>query len=123
MLEPGECLHVVATVDNQRTSIYRDGIKLDSDVYTGQITPKAGNAPVRIGTRDFNSFFKGQIYGVRFWNRRLTDDEIANLFSTGLVSTSGLVAEYLLNQDIAPDSVSDHNGIIHAPVWISKDES
>ena len=56
LLEPGECLHVVATVDNQRTSIYRDGIKLDSDVYTGQITPKAGNAPVRIGTRDFNSF-------------------------------------------------------------------
>ena len=122
LLEPGECIHVVATVDHQKTSIYRNGIKRDSDIYAGQITLKAGNAPVRIGTRDFNSFFKGQIYEVRFWNRCLTDNEIANLFSAGIVSTTGLVAEYLLTQDIAPDSVSDHNGIIHTPVWISKDE-
>jgi hypothetical protein len=59
---------------------------------------------------------------MRFWNRCLTDNEIANLFSTGIVSTNGLVAEYLLTQDISPDSVGDHNGIIHTPVWISKDE-
>jgi Concanavalin A-like lectin/glucanases superfamily len=123
LLEPGERIHVVATVDHQKTSIYRDGIKRDSDIYAGQIAPKAGNTPVRIGTRDFNSFFKGQIYEVRFWNRCLTDNEIANLFSTGIVSTNGLVAEYLLNQDIAPDSAGDHNGIIHSPVWIFKDES
>jgi hypothetical protein len=123
LLEPGERIYVVATVDHQKTSIYRDGIKRDSDIYTGQITPKAGNAPVRVGTRDFNSFFKGQIYEVRFWNRCLTDNEIANLFSTGIVSTNGLVAEYLLTQDIAPDSAGDHNGIIHSPIWIFKDES
>jgi hypothetical protein len=120
VLEPGEHIHVVATVDHQQTSIYRDGIRRDSDIYKGQITTQAGKAPVRIGTRDFNSFFKGRIYEVRFWNRCLTNNEVANLFSTNLVPTSGLVAEYLLNQDIATDSVGDHNGIIHAPFWISK---
>jgi hypothetical protein len=122
VLKPGERIHVVATVDHQQTSIYRDGIRRDHDLYTGQITPQAGNAPVRIGTRDFHSFFEGQIYEVRFWNCCLTDNEIANLFSSNLVPTNGLVAEYLLTQDIAPDSIGDHNGIIHAASWTSKDK-
>jgi hypothetical protein len=118
-IAPGEHIHVVATVDDRQTSIYRDGVRRDRDVYTGRIVPRAGNAPVRIGTRDFNSFFQGQIYGVRFWNRCLTDSEIADLFNSGTVPNNGLVAAYLLNEDIAPDSVGENNGIIHSPVWIS----
>jgi hypothetical protein len=74
---------------------------------------------VRIGTRDFKSFFQGGIREVRVWNRCLTDNEIANLSGNNIVSTNGLIAEYLLTQDIAPDSVGKHNGIIHTPVWIS----
>jgi Concanavalin A-like lectin/glucanases superfamily len=120
-IEPGEHIHVVATVDDRQTSIYRDGVKRDSDVYKNQITPKAGNAPIRIGTRDFNSFFKGQIYGVRFWNRCLTENEIADLFNLNIVSNNGLFAEYPLAEDIAPDSVGENNGIIHSPTWISTD--
>jgi hypothetical protein len=98
-LQPGEWIHVVATVDDRQTSIYRDGIKRDRDLYIGQITPQTGNAPVRIGTRDFKSFFQGGIREVRVWNRCLTDDEIANLSSDDVVSIDGLIAEYLLIQD------------------------
>jgi Concanavalin A-like lectin/glucanases superfamily len=104
-IEPGEHIHVVATVDDRQTSIYRDGVRRDRDVYTDRITPKAGNSPVRIGTRDFKSFFQGQIYRVRFWNRCLKENEITDLFNSGTVSNNGLVATYLLTEDIAPDSV------------------
>ncbi len=117
-LAPGEWIHVVGMADNHRTTIYRDGVKRDSDVYAGKVTPHAGNAPLRIGTRDLNSFFQGEISEVRVWNRLLTDAEVADLFNADGVPGDGLVAEYLLTQDIAPDLAGDHSGIIHSPTWV-----
>lgn len=117
-LDPGQWIHVVGTADTRRTSIYRDGVKRDSDVYAGKITPQAGGAPLRIGTRDLNSFFQGEISEVRLWNRVLTDGEIADLFDAGDIPPDGLIAEYLLTQDIAPDLAGDHSGIIHSPTWV-----
>ncbi|MFN8475259.1 MAG: LamG domain-containing protein [Anaerolineae bacterium] len=117
-LEPGQWIHVVGAADTHRTYIYRDGIRRDSDVYAGKITPHAGNAPLRIGTRDLNSFFQGEISEVRLWNRLLSDSEVADLFNAGIAPAQGLVAEYLLTQDIAPDSAGRHNGVIHAPSWL-----
>ena len=64
-----------------------------------------------------NSFFQGEISEVRIWNRLLNDAEVAELYSSDVVPT-GLVAEYLLKQDIAPDSAGNHDGIIFTPVWI-----
>ncbi len=120
-LHPGEWLHVVGAADAQRTCIFRDGLKRDSDVYTGKVTPQAGSAPLRIGTRDLKSFFHGEIRDVRIWNRMLTDAEVAELHDSDVVPTTGLVAEYLLTRDIAPDRAGGHDGIIHAPVWIPQD--
>lgn len=120
-VQVGEWIQVTGVADNQsqQTTIYKDGIKRHSDVYTGKITPEAGNAPPRIGTRDLNSFFQGEIREVRVWNRLLTDSEIADLYNTNNIPTNGLIAEYLLTQDIAPDSAGSHNGIIYFPTWIS----
>lgn len=117
-LEPGQWIYVVGAADNHRTSIYRDGVKRDSDVYVGKVTPQAGNAPLCIGTRDLNSFFQGEIGEVRVWNRLLTDAEVAGLFNAGVVPSDRLVAEYLLTQDIAPDSAGGHTGVIHSPTWL-----
>jgi Concanavalin A-like lectin/glucanases superfamily len=120
-LQVGEWIQVTGVVDNQsqQTAIYKDGIKRDQDVYTGKITPEAGKAPLRIGTRDLNSFFQGKIREVRVWNRLLTDSEVADLYNTNDIPSNGLIAEYLLTQDIAPDSAGSHNGIIYAPTWIA----
>ena len=66
-------------------SIYRDGVLRDSDLLdqsaTGGVTiiPEDGDAPVRIGTRDFNSFFQGAISRVAIFGRRLADGEQAAL--------------------------------------------
>jgi hypothetical protein len=39
-----------------------------SEIYVPQITPAHGSANLRIGTRDFKSFFQGAIREVRIWN-------------------------------------------------------
>jgi Uma2 family endonuclease len=49
----------------------------------------------------------------------LLADIMKALFNSGTVSNNGLVATYLLTEDIAPDSVGEKDGIIHAPVWVS----
>ncbi len=118
-LQPGEWIHVVGAADQQRTYIYRDGVLRDSDVYAASITPQAGLAPMRIGTRDLHSFFLGEIREVRLWNRLLTALEIQDLYASDLVPPDGLVAEYLLTQDIAPDTACGHTGTIYKGTWIS----
>jgi Concanavalin A-like lectin/glucanases superfamily len=71
--QPGEWIHVVDAADGERAYIYRDGAKRDSEVYAGNVSPQASGAPLRIGTRDLNSFFAGEIHGVRIWSRLLTE--------------------------------------------------
>jgi hypothetical protein len=58
---------------------------------------------LRIGTTTLESFFKGSIRDVRIWNRALSASEISALYN-GNVSRTGLVAEYLLEGDTAPDT-------------------
>src|SRR5919202_734727 len=112
----GEWLHVVGTADGERTAIYSNGEFKDCDRYTGNgpgpchtypadlwVVPQRGNSPLRIGTRDRKSFFQGAIREVRLWDRALTADEVSTLYA-GRVPAGGLVAAYLLQQDVACDS-------------------
>jgi hypothetical protein len=76
-----------------------------------------GTAPLRIGTRDRESFFLGAIREVRIWSRALTAAEVDVLYG-GSVPQDGLVAEYLLRQDIALDSTGLCNGFIMGASWV-----
>jgi hypothetical protein len=86
----------------------RNGTLQQSQSYAGIITPQHGTAPVRVAIHDF---FLGTIRGVRFWNRALTVLEVQMVF-TNTIPQDGLVAEYLLEQDIAPDTTGLHDGQI-----------
>jgi hypothetical protein len=77
-----------------------------------------GTAPLRIGTRDRESFFLGAIGEVRIWSRALTATEVGALYS-GSVPQDGVVAEYLLDQDIALDGAGLHNGVIAGATWVA----
>ena len=145
-IETAEWLHIVAvaeqTVDpltgnivGGRVSIYKNGAFRKCDQYFGAastnspcqgysadrwITPQHGPAPVRIGHRDRLSYFQGSIGRVRVWNRKLTDTEIAALYSSGTVPRDGLVAEYLLNEGsgtTAHDTAGGHDGMIMGTAW------
>jgi hypothetical protein len=108
---PGEWIHVVGVADGQQTRIYKNGVARDCDQYMGNddpkcshyppnlwITPRHGNAPLRLGTRDLHSYFQGALAGVRIWNRALSADEIADLDQSDHTPRNGLVAEYLFNE-------------------------
>jgi hypothetical protein len=112
--------HIVGAADSVNTYLFFNGQLAKTTSYAGQITPQPGLAPVRIGTRDFNSYFEGDIREVRIWNRTLTAAEVAGLYASDTVPRNGLVAEYLLTQDIAPDTAGSHNGQIVAGTWISE---
>ena len=129
-LTPGEWIHVTGVADSERTYIYKDGVFQRCDRYTGTgdtkchnydsslwVTPTAGSAPVRIGTRDLHSFFMGGVAEVRFWNRVLTDGEIASVAGGSSVPQDGLVAEFLLSQDIVRDSAASHTANVIGGVW------
>ena len=112
----GDWIQVVGVADSTNTYIYKDGEFRDSDQYSGMITPKHGTAPVRIGTRDFASYFEGAVRNVRMWNRPLSGQEVADLYS-GTVPTLGLVAYYPFNIDFAFDQLRRHPGSINGATW------
>jgi hypothetical protein len=129
-VQVGEWIHVVGTANGELTAIYKNGEFKGCDRYTGSgpgpchnyapdlwITPTHGSAPVRIGTRDLESFFLGAIRDVRIWSRALTAPEIAALYA-GTPPPHRLVAEYLLNQDVAFDQTKARNGVIVGATWI-----
>jgi hypothetical protein len=109
-LIPGQWLLVAGAWDATRVSIYRDGVLRDSDLLdqsaTGgvTITPEHGVAPVRIGTRDFNSFFQGAISRVAIFSRKLADSQQAALqtaciggtLDSEISGTAGLVGFWRL---------------------------
>jgi hypothetical protein len=115
----GEWIHVVGVADGnqQATLIYKNGAQQDQQSWTKEnIVPVHGTAPVRIATRDLNSFFLGAIREVRVWNRVLTADEVQMVY-TGVIPQDGLVAAFLLSHDTAPDSVGGHDGQVNGGTW------
>jgi concanavalin A-like lectin/glucanase superfamily protein len=130
-VQVGEWIHVVGMADGESTSIFKNDEFRRCDRYNGTgrgpchnypadqwITPRRGTAPLRIGTRDRESFFLGAIRDVRIWSRALTAPEVSALHG-GDVPVDGLVAEYLLGRDMALDSAGLHNGFIAGATWVA----
>ena len=84
------------------------------------MNPAAGASPLRLGTRDRNSFFEGGLSRVRIWNRVLQAGEVSALYVSDAAPADGLVAEFLLNADtgtIALDTARGNDGTILGAVW------
>jgi hypothetical protein len=88
--------------------------------YSGIITPEHGVAPLRIGTRDLNSFFLGAIREVQIWSRALEPLEV-KMVAEDSIPQEGLAAEYRLDQDIALDSINFHHGQAFGGSWESSE--
>jgi hypothetical protein len=74
------------------------GAKPGCQAHDERIHPTVGTAPVRLGTRDFKSFFQGGLSEVRIWSRPLQPDEITRLYRSNEVPRGGLVAAFLLDE-------------------------
>ena len=57
---PGRWMDVVGVVDAsaRTTTIYKNGVLRHTNSFAGIISPVAGEAPLRIGSKDFASFFQ-----------------------------------------------------------------
>jgi hypothetical protein len=80
-LREGEWFFVSGVIDGANTKIYKNATLRDKDALSGySIKMGDGNAPIRIGTRDFGSFFDGSIDELRIYNRELSDSEIKQIY-------------------------------------------
>jgi hypothetical protein len=112
---------VVGVVDAARktTAIYKNGEFRHSDSYASA-TPAPGPAPLRFGTRDFASFFRGAIGPVLIWNRPLAPSEVKALFTASVVPHNGLVAWFASDEGsgtVLHDSVGGKIGKVHGAAW------
>jgi hypothetical protein len=96
-LTPGSWIHVAATFDpgdrsddRAGVSIYRDGVLRGNPRRTRgaryasyDIVPARGSAPLRLGTRDLNSFFRGSLDEVAVYPRVLEAAQIAANYRAG----------------------------------------
>ncbi len=79
-----EWIHITAVYNYpiNKIQLYKNGVLKDTDEFSDyNISPGNGDAPVRIGTRDLNSFFKGSIDDVRMYSRALDSTEIKELYT------------------------------------------
>lgn len=82
---PAEWIHYVAvySLSAQTVTWFKNGVQRDQDFFdlgsTHPITPENGTAPLRLGTRNFTSYFAGAIDDLRIYNRVLSQAEIQNL--------------------------------------------
>lgn len=91
-LKAGEWIHVVATYNTtaDRIRIYRDGVLRNESTFSSySVVPANGTAPLRIGTRDGNSFFKGAIGKVAIYNTEIGSTEIDAHYRAMVSSAAG----------------------------------
>jgi Concanavalin A-like lectin/glucanases superfamily len=120
-IRTGQWIQVVGIVDavNKTTAIYKNGEFRHRDSYKSE-TPTPGHAPLRFGTRDFASFFKGAIGPVLIWNRPLASSEVKALFTASVVPQNGLVAAFANDEGsgtVVNDRVGGTVGKVHGATW------
>ncbi len=124
-ITPGEWIHVVGIVDQKSVHIYKNGQRRFTRKYVPQITPAATESPIRIGTRDGESYFEGSIKDVMIYSRALNDSEVEQLYkSPDNPPPDGVVGNWKLNDghgNIARDSThNSNNGNILNAQWKEK---
>lgn len=82
-IEAGKWIHLVAMYDfpNNAIILYKNGKYNSQSTFTSyDIIPQRGNAPLRVGTRDFKSYLEGAVDDLRIYNRVLSAEEVHALF-------------------------------------------
>lgn len=88
-LARGGWIHLAAVFNkpNHEIRLFKNGVLRDVDGFTLQDSYpipdpdlRTGDAPVRIGTQDGRSYFRGAVDDIYFYNRPLSDQEIVALY-------------------------------------------
>jgi hypothetical protein len=86
-LATNEWIFVTGVIDGVNTHIYKNGVERDVDPLSGySIQMGNGTAPLRIGSRDGESYFQGSIDNLRIYDRALSTAEINQLYQADLAA-------------------------------------
>ena len=78
------------------TKIFKNGIERDKDALSGySVVPMNGIAPMRIGTRQLDSFFKGAIGKVAVFDYELNSSQLQTHFNCMITSTNCVIVQVL----------------------------
>ena len=125
---PGAWIHYVGELDDTTTTLFKNGEQKDSDPLSDYaITPMNGTAPVRIGTRDFGSYFEGAITRVAIYAGKLDAARIRvhaeaigqSAYDELVLAEPTLLAFYKLDETtgtIAHDAKGQRHGVYHGGV-------
>jgi len=118
----GGWIHYAGQFDSVHTWIFKNGVPRDQDRLAGyKIAPRNGTAPVRIGTRDFGSFFQGSIARVAIYSTRLSAATLAahaaiadaGAYDRAVLSEASLVGYWRLDEatgTVATDARGANHG-------------
>ncbi len=122
----GTWYHIAYVVSPNNYTVYVNGKQVGSGNYLGNGLLYDGNHVLRLGASDGSQeFMKGRLADVRIWNTARTADQIANNLSPGLLNnSSGLVADYRLNEgtgltafDSATNDGAQNGTLNNGPTW------
>jgi hypothetical protein len=111
---PGRWTHYVLRRLSGTLTLYIDGVKKNSVVWTGAFIPKA------IGRGDM--FFKGQLDEMRFWDFAREEADITANYDKAIAASPQLVAYYRFNEVDAQQEVSDASGNNHGSLGINDED-
>ncbi len=131
-LEPKAWIHVVATLTQTHTTIFRDGAYRKDDSLNWvernvQVRPTNQKAPLRIGTRDGGSYFQGALARVAIYGVVLSEAQIEAHYAAGgtsgydslILGEPGLVGYWPLDEvsgTVAFDRTGNNDGVYKGPV-------
>lgn len=80
-ISPGEWIHLVGVIrQGTMVEIWKNGVMIDSDPLSSyNIDLQNGNAPLRIGTADTDSYLQGSIDDLKIYSKALSAAEIKEL--------------------------------------------
>ena len=121
VIQLGQFYEVVVTYagGSAPVLIYVNGVVFNG---SGSITMNLTNTTVKMA-RNYSSAnpLYGGLSDVRVWNVALTGNQIATMYSTREVPTTGLVRRYKLNEgtgsSIADSSTNNDTGTVTNPLW------
>ncbi|HOW65336.1 MAG TPA: S41 family peptidase [Candidatus Paceibacterota bacterium] len=105
-IRTGEWYHLAGTYDGQTLAVYVNGVKIQSESVSGNLTIDDSDLLIGKGDPDFSSgeYFHGLLDEIRVWNVSRTQAEIQNALDKPLTGKeAGLVAYWNFDDGTAKD--------------------
>ncbi|MCB0734433.1 MAG: T9SS type A sorting domain-containing protein [Flavobacteriales bacterium] len=129
LMSTGKWYHVAGTFDGDTISVYINGQRVGTQLYSGSITPSSGLNP-RIGDLAYNGgrYFDGKIDEVRVWSIDLEEKAIQDYMCRKVTKShpnfNNLAGYWKLDEGTGTSAKDEtgnatKNGLANTPTWVT----